>query len=489
VHSYRIAAACSLLGGCIFAASCKTEKPHPKPGETIYVDYALNDPRVRVVPGKLEQPVAPKVDEEEPYQSEIESYLDQGDFDRLDEEAHQARVGKTRFTGGAWKLYSLYFAVTTLPEEEPVDDSNWNLRLDKLKAWVTANPESVTAQIALADAYVNYGWYVRGTGYANTVAPGQWELFEQRAMLARAILEKASQLSEKCPYWYEAMQHVAQAQGWKKSEARELMEQAVSSEPGYYYFYREYARYLDPRWYGGDGEVEAFADEISSRVGGKEGAFLYFEIASLLTCQCGSSPTHMKKLSWPKIQEGYEALDQLYGVSSLKRNRFANMAYLAADRAVTQKVLLQIGDDWDEQTWASKDHFEDVREWAVGPRPSPGDEEPSDSIVYVNSTPKTGTVLQVGNQVSLSLTVQYSLATADAGRITLVLQKDNGSELWPARRQVVAAISRGAGEATLTDAFEVPPGTKKIHAFVPLVPRGNTLGPGGLTFEYPVTQK
>jgi hypothetical protein len=308
-----------------------------------------------------------------------------------------------------------------------------------------------------------------------------------RAALARAILKKASQLTEKCSYWYEAMQHVAQAQGWRKSEARELMEQAVSFEPSYYHAYREYARYLDPRWYGSDGEAEAFADEISNRVGGKEGAFLYFEIASLLTCQCNPSPAHMKKLSWPKIQKGYEALDQLYGVSTLKRNRFAYMAYLAADRAVTQKVLLQAGDDWDKQTWGSKDHFEDVREWAVGPRPNPG--EPSNSIVYVNSTPKTGTDLKVGDQVSLSLTVQYGLATADAGRIALVLQKDDGSQLWPARRQVAAAISRGTGEATLTDAFEVPPGTKKIHAFVPLIPAGNTLSSGGLTFEYPVTQK
>jgi hypothetical protein len=195
----------------------------------------------------------------------------------------------------------------------------------------------------------------------------------------------------------------------------------------------------------------------------------------------------MKKLSWPKIQEGYEALDQLYGVSTLKRNRFAYMAYLAADRAVAQKVLLQLGDNWDKQTWGTKDHFEDVREWAVGPQPNGG--EQSNSIVYVSSTPKTGTNLRVGDQVSFSLTVRYDLATADAARIALVLQKDDGSQLWPARRQVQAAITRGTGEATLSDAFEVPSGTQKIHVFLPLAPTGNTLSSTSLTFDYPVTQK
>ena len=252
MRSLRNVAVYLLLSSCLFATSCLSHSNDPKPGTVIHVDNAAFDPRVHVVPGKFELPVAARVDDETPYEAAIRSYLDQGDFDHLDQEAHQARIEKTRFTGGVWKLYSFYSAVTTLQESGFADDSDWNLLLGKLKAWVTAKPGSVTAQIALADAYVNYGWFARGTGLANTVTPAQWQLFEQRAALARAVLKKASQLNEKCPYWYEAMQHVAQAQGWNKSEARDLMEQAVTFEPSYYHAYREYARYLDPRWYGSD---------------------------------------------------------------------------------------------------------------------------------------------------------------------------------------------------------------------------------------------
>jgi Domain of unknown function (DUF4034) len=498
---YRTTAFCLLLGACFFVASCNSRSYAPKPGTAInpgtaikpgtviFVDSAANDPRVHVVPGKLEEPLVVKINEEDPYEDLIRSYLAKGDFDRLDAEAHQARVGKTRFTGGVWKLFSFYFAVANVPEGNPFDESDWNMRLEKLKAWVTAKPRSVTAQIALADAYMNYGWFARGEGAAGTVTPAQWQLFEQRAALARAILTKASQLNEKCPYWYEAMQHVAQAQGWKKEEARELMEKAVSFEPGYYHAYREFAVYLDPRWYGDAGEVEAFADEISTRIGGKKGAFVYFEIASLLTCQCGGDgPARMKKLSWPKIQEGYEALEQLYGVSTLKRSRFAHMAYLAGDKAVTQKVLLQLGDNWDKQSWGSKDHFEEVRKWAVGPRPESN--EPGNSLLYVNSSPRNGTDLKVGDQVSLSLTVSYDLATADNGRIYLMLVKDDGSPLSPPpHMQVVAAIKRGTGQATLTDSFAVPPGTGRIHAFVPFLPQGALQSVSDWGFDYPVIQK
>lgn len=487
MSTFRMAAVCLSLGACLFAASCKPQQNYPKPGTVVRVDYAAFDPRVHVAPGEFDLPVAPKVDEETPYESAIRSYLDQGDFDRLDDEAHQARVGKVRFKGGAWKLYAFYYAVTALPEGDFVDESDWNLRLEKLKAWVTAKPDSVTAQIALADAFMYYGWFARGTGAASTVTPEQWSLFGQRAVLARAILKKASQLNEKCPYWYEAMQHVAQAQGWKKAEARDLMEKAVAFEPGYYHAYREYARYLDPKWYGNDGEVEAFADEISNKVGGKEGAFVYFEIASLLTCQCNGSPAHMKKLSWPKIQEGYEAIEQLYGVSSLKRSRFAHMAYLAPDKTVSQKALLELGDNWDQESWGTKEHFEEVREWAVGPKPDPN--VAGNSLVYVSSSPRHGTDLKVGDQVSFSLTVGYALATADYGRISVVLQKDDGDRLSPTHRQVAAAINRGTGQATLTDSFEVPPDTKKIHVWVPLAPEGDLRTPKDLYFEYSVAQE
>jgi hypothetical protein len=74
--------------------------------------------------------------------------------------------------------------------------------------------------------------------------------------LAASTLADAAKLREKCPYWYEAMQVVALNQGWNKSEARELMEQAAAFEPGFYHFYREYANFVLPKWYGETGKRE-----------------------------------------------------------------------------------------------------------------------------------------------------------------------------------------------------------------------------------------
>ena len=426
-------------------------------------------------------------DDEKLFEDEVRSDFSQGNFDRLDQIAQEARSKKTRFVGGVWELYGFYDAVSRFPDGKAPAEADWISRLAALEKWESANPRSITARVALAEAYVNFAWQGRGAGYADSVTQDQWKLFNDRAETARSILVEAARLKEKCPYWYEAMQHVAMAQGWKKEEARELMEQAVLFEPGYYHYYREYAHFLDPRWYGEEGEAEAFAEEISNRVGGQEGAFLYFEIAGLLTCQCNASPNHMKQLSWPKIQRGYEALDQLYGVSNLKRNRFAYMAYLVPDLPIAREVMLQIGDNWDKQTWGSNKQFELVRAWAVGPRPVPG--VPSDSIDYVSATPKRNTELTAGDHVTLTVKVKYELHVADSGTMVLVLQKDDDSPVWTGIRQAQTSVHRGTGEATLTQEFNVPAGTKMIRAFVPLVPIGHSQSSADLAIEYPVAQK
>jgi hypothetical protein len=62
------------------------------------------------------------------------------------------------------------------------------------------------------------------------------------------------------------MQEIALAQGWDKQQARELFDQATAFAPYFYHFYREYANFLLPKWYGEEGEIQAFAEEVSSRL-------------------------------------------------------------------------------------------------------------------------------------------------------------------------------------------------------------------------------
>jgi hypothetical protein len=298
------------------------------------------------------------------YQRAVAADLVEKNFDELERSAHEARTEKSRFSGGVWKLYGFYTALSSPIIGEQGTDEDWKIHIATLKQWELAKPESVTARIALAETYINYADHARGQGYANTVSDTGWKLDAERNALAASTLVEAAQLKEKCPFWYEVMQHVALGQGWDKSSERELFEQAVAFEPDYYHFYREYTYYLLPKWYGDPGEAEEFAAEVSKRVSGPKGKFIYFEIASLITCQCDSNDSHMEKLSWPTIKEGYVALGQLYGLSPLKTNRFAHMAYEAGDQTAAREAFAKIGDDWDHQVWRSSANFERAKLWA-----------------------------------------------------------------------------------------------------------------------------
>jgi len=301
----------------------------------------------------------------EEYQGKMAELLSRQDFDGLDHAADTARSTKSRFPGATWKLYDFYDSVSKPSNGSQAGDADWNSHIALLKKWVSLKPQSITARIALAETYINYGQNARGNGYSDTVTDEGWRKHGESASLALTTLKEASALPEKCPYWYEAMMHVALAQGWSSPATKAVVEELISFEPTYYHVYREYANYLQPKWYGEEGDSEAFANMISKRIGGEEGSFIYFEIASLLNCGPCDDGTETFKLSWPKVKEGYAALEHLYGTSDLKMNRFAYMASKAGDKPVAKEIFSRIGTRWDQKVWRSRQRFETAKAWAL----------------------------------------------------------------------------------------------------------------------------
>jgi Domain of unknown function (DUF4034) len=291
-------------------------------------------------------------------------------FGELDCLADHARSGKERLPGGSWKIHLLYQGLS-----EPVPDSvhatqeDWTNLLQRLRHWVKARPESITARVTLALALLHYAHDARGSGYASTVSESGWKLFEERTAEAKRILKEASMLSTKCPEWYVAMQMVSVNQGWSVTQARALFEEANKFEPEYYTYARDLAYYLLPKWSGEPGDTEKFVQEIADRIGGDKGDILYFQVAAAdyVICGCDDNPD----LSWDRIKRGFEASEKHYGVSMQNLNRIAYLASYFGERdpIYADKILARIGDQWDVETWGSKEGFEKIRQWvsAVAP--------------------------------------------------------------------------------------------------------------------------
>ena len=293
-------------------------------------------------------------------------------FAELDSMAATARTNRTRFHGGGWELHTLYVTISSPAGSGGNDTLNadWQLLEQKLKRWMAQRPDSITPRIALAGAYRLSAWQARGDGYADLVKDEAWGIFGERQRLALTVLNDAVLLKEKCPEWYTLMINTSRDQSWDPSGRKALLEQAIAFEPLYYYNYKDFAFSLQPRWGGEVGEAEEFARQIADRIGGKQGQFIYFQIAIELSCTgCAEDKTQFSRLSWKTIQQGYAALEEMYGTSPYFLNEFAHLAVRAEDRDVAIKTFLQIGNDWREDVWHSRQYFESSKGWALAPPP------------------------------------------------------------------------------------------------------------------------
>lgn len=299
------------------------------------------------------------------YAAQIRDYLNKEKFTQLDAIADAVRLDKSRFSGGAWKLHKLYLGLKEPANSREAPDAEWELHIEKLKRWVARKPDSITARVGLADAYTEYAWQARGRGFANTVTENGWQQFEERLATAEKILTAAKRLRAKCPHWYAVWQTVALGQGWELSRYNKLFEEAIAFEPAYHYFYSNKAQFLLPRWHGDEGDWERFADETAERIGGKQGSIIYYVIATDLFYYYRDRTFFTEtKISWEKIKKGFADLDETYGTSMHGLNELCRIAGQAGDRPFTQALLSRIGDNWDPETWKTRQYFEHYKAWA-----------------------------------------------------------------------------------------------------------------------------
>jgi len=293
------------------------------------------------------------------YKKTIYGLLKTREFEKLDCLADAVRLHKETFPGGIWKLHTIYDAVATPPLHPTEED--WDGHVSLLRRWMTTRPSSITARVALAEVYLRYGWDARGQGYADSVSQSGWKLFDKRVALADQELKRASHLRDKCPEWYVAMQRVALAQGWDPRSKQALFEVAVKFEPTYYYYYGNYASSILPKWGGAAGQVEQFVQKAADGIGGSSGDILYFQVAAYLFCCATDQPL---KLSWPRIQRGFDALEKRSGPSPENWNRLARIALVYQDVVAANEMMSRIGTQWSEDVWHTDSYFESVKQWA-----------------------------------------------------------------------------------------------------------------------------
>lgn len=286
---------------------------------------------------------------------QVRLLLEARDFDGLERMAASFRDETNRFADGNWKLPIFYDAFN--PEGMANPDSAWTVTRQRIDEWAKAIPQSVTAQIALANWWIAHAWQIRGKGWSDSVPDEIWKIMKERLVIAEELLNAAGELPVKCPARYQMLQRVALGAGWDTDRYVALVDQAVAANPKYLPYYLEAARHMLPKWYGQVGEWERFAVKTGS-------AALFARIA------WANAPFYSKMFEesdarWEPMREGFDELRREYPASDWILNNYARFACVAGDRDTARRLFAEITPEkWMAPAWESKAAFEQLKTWS-----------------------------------------------------------------------------------------------------------------------------
>lgn len=324
---------------------------------------------------------SPVIEEREQIEKESWDLLLQSRFGELEELAREYREEKSRLSDGGWKLKYFYIGLDCggVPETEFWD---WDTMMTQLEAWSSAYPDSPTAKIATARAYISVAWKARGHGWAKGVSDEAWALFfvwMERANTTLLDIPAAERDPEVYPTLIRSMVGLMFPDSdSKKAAMKKAFEEGAAFEPEYHSTYFAMAILLLPRWFGEPGELFEFAEDAANNIGGEEGSEIYTRImisvlgfirpepyegeySSLLSWE-----TFDESLSWEKVKEGFEYMELQYPDSRWNKNAYCLLASIAGDKETARQLFIELGKDgWEKKIWKRKGIWKSKRKWAL----------------------------------------------------------------------------------------------------------------------------
>ncbi len=287
-------------------------------------------------------------------------------FAELDRIAENCWKG-ARTPSGIWQLDIFYDGIYLGGNKNR--DSYWETYLGRFREWREQQPHSVTALIGLAQAWIEYAWQARGTGWASSVTETGWQLFHERLERSQRIMVENAKECMASPRWYSQMLLLARAQEAGRSKAWDLLRASARAFPDYFESYFKMAAFCQPRWGGLPGEWENMASWAEKNAGGDRGKEIYTRICWVMWSwekdEAFLSP--QAKVNWDKMKAGFEVMEKEYPDSAWNRTAFCYFAWLFRDRPVVLALLPGLERRLAFEFWRDRTSLAKTQAWAEKP--------------------------------------------------------------------------------------------------------------------------
>jgi hypothetical protein len=242
---------------------------------------------------------------------------------------------------GRRKLMSFDHAIAT----QFAVGASWDVGYQRIQQWRRKSPTSRAAALAEAIYWSTCAFNARGSGYASSVTPEGWKLFEERLAKAEATLDGSESYASSSPLWNYEYIRLAGNLGWPVARRMGIFRSAYEADRSFVANYTASVRYLAPKWGGDWGLVDDFVKFAVDLTKETEGTSMYARLyVAVDECGCsGFSLFRDTRVSWPKLKSAFEDLIRLYPHSAWNMNEYAAYACMAGDKASYVNIRFRLG--------------------------------------------------------------------------------------------------------------------------------------------------
>ncbi len=194
--------------------------------------------------------------------------LNAKDYDELDRVAAQLQKSNESSVLGAPLLVDFFRSLSTLGD-------NADERRAAVEAWRAARPQSNLARFVEIDMLTNFAWLARGNGFSDSITPAMSAKMDESLSRAAQNIDALPATAVESPLLFITLQNWARLSGAGRSFLDAVFEEGSARFPDFNALYFDRAVLLQPRWFGGPGEIMAMVDARANQLGGEAGDMFY----------------------------------------------------------------------------------------------------------------------------------------------------------------------------------------------------------------------
>lgn len=270
--------------------------------------------------------------------------LEAKNYDEIERVAAELTRSQKSFADGTWALSFFFEGITELPEGRDSLEQ-WEAQRAKVEAWLEARPDSDLARASLAKVWNNGAWKARGGDWSAPEGAGKFIM--ERNDKTREVIEGGggwNKLMPKSPLFFEVFHNWAMLTGLDNALYQEQLAAANAAFPRYEDAYKRAAHRLLPRWYGGPGEWQKYAqlsaDSVAKEFGTAAGDALYARMFwRLARFYPDGTLWKDSATDWARIKPGIESILQTTPDSLAAPTFFFDVATEKEDWEVARAML------------------------------------------------------------------------------------------------------------------------------------------------------